>query len=115
MLKEKNLGTTFYIQYDPSLLKKEKDICLYVIKRPEVTQHIVVSGGILGDLCFLFKTCLCFSNFLQMSPCDCFFSPNYKCCKNVSPHSTWHQKRPLLFRICRQKDGLCQGSICQLS
>lgn len=74
MLNEKNLGTTFYIQYDPSLLKKkEKDICLYVIKRPEVTRHIVVSGGILGDLCFLFKTCLCFSYFLQMSLCDCFF------------------------------------------
>ena len=49
MLREKNLGTIFYVQYDPSLLKKRK-ISLAVIKRPEVVQHIVISDGILGDL-----------------------------------------------------------------
>lgn len=33
-------------------------VCLYMIKRPEVIQQIIISGRILGDLCFLFKTCL---------------------------------------------------------
>lgn len=54
MLREKNLGTIFYVQYDPSLLKNRK-ISLAVIKRPEVVQHVVISDGILGDLFCLLK------------------------------------------------------------
>lgn len=46
-----------------------------------------------------------FFRFSTISLCDfvVFFPLDHKCCKNVSPHSAWHQKRPLLFRICRQK------------
>lgn len=103
MLREKNLGTIFYVQYDPSLLKKRK-ISLAVIKRPEVVQHIVISDGILGDLFSLLNFVWVFQIFynkpvwLWLSP-----PPHHKCCKNVSPHCAWHQKRPQLFRICRQK------------
>lgn len=62
MLKEKNLGTIFYVLYDPSLLKKRK-ISLAVIKRPEVVQHIVISDGILGDLFSLLKLVWVFQIF----------------------------------------------------
>lgn len=89
----------------PLCYKREKYmLSLAVIKRPEVVQHIVISDGILGDLFSFLKLVWVFQIFYNKPVWLCFFFPlDHKCCKNVSPHSAWHQKRPLLFRICRQK------------
>lgn len=105
MLKEKNLGTIFYVRYDPSLLKKRK---IYVITCSDIkargsTTHCY-QWWILGDLFSFLKLVWVFPIFYNKPVWFwLFFPPNHKCCKNVSPHSAWHQKRPLLFRICRQK------------
>lgn len=52
-------------------------VCLYMIKRPEVIQQIIISGRILGDLCFLFKTCLFSKIFSVVSLYD-FYNHTYK-------------------------------------
>lgn len=106
MLKEKNLGTIFYVRYDPSLLKKRK---IYVITCSDIkargsTTHCYQWWDSRW-LVFFLKLVWVFPIFYNKPVWFWlfFFPPDHKCCKNVSPHSAWHQKRPLLFKICRQK------------
>ena len=107
MLREKNLGTIFYVQYDPSLLKKRK-ISLAVIKRPEVVQHVVISDGILGDLFSLLKFVWVFQIFYN-KPVWLTVPPSIINVVKMCLHTAWHQKRPQLFRICRQKKWFMLG------